>query len=155
MATIPIIITIIRSTLSVQININSNYLVSINSYDQTGHNLLGLSAYSGANYFQDESGQQRLHDDLGVNTLGHAPVFSTILPDDIDEANSCCRWKNGLTNYIESGQACEQFASQYSTKIWSSDSYKSTGLGSMIYLRAQCQDDNQPVIDHCYAARES
>ena len=132
----------INSIVSVQININSNYLVSINSYDQTGHNLLGLSAYSGANYFIDESGQQRLHDDLGVNTLGHAPTMATILPDDIDEAYSCCRWKNGLSNYISSGAACENFANQYSAKIWSSDSYKSIGLGSMIYLRAQCKDDN-------------
>ena len=139
---------LISYTLALQINVYSNQIVSINGYEGTGNNLMGVSSYGGGNYAKDATTRDHLVDDLGVNTIGYGPVMSNLF----DDAKTCCSTEATLQNYISSGQACTNFKGRWSASIWGTDEYKIKGIENMIYLRETCAAENQPAINHCISA---
>ena len=82
-------------------------------------------------------------------------LSSSLLPSDFDDAVACCNKTEDLINYINSGQACEEYSSKASTKVWNSDYYKdSTSMKTFLFLKDNCRNDSVNKY-HCYQVTTS
>ena len=153
MPTILLAISVIISAVfaAVELNISSNTLVTINGYDRTSNYLLGITAYAGIGPLTNDSYLKELNVNLGVNVIGYGQQLNGILPTNQQDAVKCCNTVNGLKNYIQDGQACQQFKNTYDPKIWNSNYYKQdTSITSFIYLKDSCQTGYEPEDNHCF-----
>lgn len=139
----------VASANSVQLNIFSNTLVSINGYNKTSKYLLGSTAYS-VTPLHNDSYLTELNKNLGVNVIGFGEDLGGILPFNQTESIKCCNTTEGLKQYIESGQACAKYKNSYDPKIWNSNYFKqNTSITTFIYLKDNCQSNYYPQDYHC------
>ena len=148
-ATFAILSSLITTAISVQLNISSNTLISVNNYTQTSNYLLGLSAY-GATPLSNNSYLKELNSNLSVNVIGFGEQLNGILPTNQAEGVKCCNTTQGLREYIQNGSACINYAKSYDPQKWNSDFYKQdTTITTFIYLKDSCQNDYYPEDYHC------
>eukprot|EP01084_Bolivina_argentea_P136189 239865_1 len=142
---------IIPYAISVQLNISSNTIVSINNYNKSSSYLLGLSAYAGIGPLTNNSLLSQLNKQLGVNVIGYGEQLDGILPTNKQQAVECCNTTNGLKKYIVDGSACAAFKKTYDPSIWNSNYYKQeTSITTFIYLKDSCQSGYYPEDYHCF-----
>ena len=139
----------VRYSADVNINVKSSTLVSINNYNTTSKYLLGLSAY-GSSPLSNDTFLKELNGNLGVNVVGYGEQLNGILPRDQAQGIQCCNTTQGLTNYIQSGEACTNYKTTFDPNIWNNPYYKQdTSITTFIYLKDSCQSNYYPEDYHC------
>lgn len=134
------------------LSIESKSVLSINGYNMTSRDLLGITIYGATKEVRNDTYLKELNTELGVNTLSFAGDLSAyLLPPNQTEAIKCCNTTQGLKSYINSGEACKNYLNHPATAIWSSSTYMDdTTLTTFLYLKDNCRNTSFPTIYHCY-----
>eukprot|EP01084_Bolivina_argentea_P124430 220494_1 len=137
---------ITNAQVSMRVNITSNTITSINNKTKTSRYLLGETAYGDFKILTNATYVTELQKQYGINIMSFVPINSLFY--NTNNGFDCCNTTEDLNNYINSGQACRNFAQSPIAKIWESNYWNALTIDSFQYF-ISCNNMNSVERYHC------